>query len=218
MINAVIFDMDGVLVDSEEAITLAGIEALESWGIDAKPEDFKPFTGMGEDKFIGGVAEKHGVPFTFAMKDKAYEIYVATAKERITVYPWSKPVLDGMAQRGIKIALASAADAVKVACNLACIGVDKSIFSALVTGSDVTHKKPHPEIFLTAARKAGFDPSQTLVVEDALSGVKAAKSAGMLCLGLTTSFAESELRKAGADFVSHTPGDIFDIIKNDNNT
>ena len=44
MINAVIFDMDGVLVDSEEAITIAGIEALKSWGIDAKPEDFKPFT------------------------------------------------------------------------------------------------------------------------------------------------------------------------------
>lgn len=213
MINSVIFDMDGVLVDSEEAITLAGIEALKSWGIDAKPEDFKPFTGMGEDKFIGGVAEKHGVPFTFEMKDKAYEIYIATAKERITVYPWSKPVLNSLPEGDIKIALASAADAVKVACNLECIGVDKHIFSALVTGSDVKHKKPHPEIFLTAAAKAGFEPANTLVVEDALSGVKAAKAAGMHCLGLTTSFTEQELRGAGADFVAHTLTDIFDIIK-----
>ncbi len=216
MINSVIFDMDGVLVDSEEAITLAGIEALESWGIDAKPEDFKPFTGMGENKFIGGVAEKYDVAFTMDMKDKAYEIYVAKAAERVTVYPWSKPVLTGMAERGIKIALASAADAVKVTCNLECIGVDKSMFSALVTGSDVKHKKPHPEIFLTAAANAGFAPNNTLVVEDALSGVKAAKAAGMRCLALTTSFAEPELRDAGADFVAHTLTDIFDIILNCN--
>ncbi len=217
MINTVIFDMDGVLVDSEEAITLAGIEALKDWGIDAKPEDFKPFTGMGENKFIGGVAEKHGVPFTMDMKDKAYEIYIAKAQERVTVYPWSKSVLDGMARRGIKIALASAADAIKVACNLTCIGVDKSVFSALVTGSDVKHKKPHPEIFLTAANKAGFEPSTTLVVEDALSGVKAAKAAGMHCLALTTSFSQAELRAAGADFVTQTLNDVFDIIESCNN-
>ena len=216
MINSVIFDMDGVLIDSEDAITLAGIEALKDWGIDAKPQDFKPFTGMGENKFIGGVAEKYDVAFTMDMKDKAYEIYVAKAAERVTVYPWSKPVLTGMAERGIKIALASAADAVKVTCNLECIGVDKSIFSALITGSDVKHKKPHPEIFLTAAANAGFAPNNTLVVEDALSGVKAAKAAGMLCLALTTSFAEPELRDAGADFVAHTLTDIFDIILNCN--
>ncbi|HZK39556.1 MAG TPA: HAD-IA family hydrolase [Clostridia bacterium] len=218
MITAVIFDMDGVLVDSEEAITLAGIEALKDWGIDAKPDDFKPFTGMGENKFIGGVAEKHGVAFSLDMKDKAYEIYIAKAQERVRVYPWSKTVLDGMAQRGIKIALASAADAIKVACNLRCIGVGKSVFSALVTGSDVKHKKPHPEIFLTAASKAGLEPSKTLVVEDALSGVQAAKAAGMHCLALTTSFSASKLHDAGADFVSQTLNDVFDIIEKHNKT
>ncbi|HZK38755.1 MAG TPA: HAD-IA family hydrolase [Clostridia bacterium] len=213
MISTVIFDMDGVLVDSEEAITLAGIEALKDWGIDAKADDFKPFTGMGENKFIGGVAEKHGVAFTPDMKDKAYDIYIKKAKDRVTVYPWSKTVLDGMAQHGIRIALASAADAIKVACNLECIGVDKSIFSALVTGSDVKHKKPHPEIFLTAASKAGFEPSKTLVVEDALSGVQAAKAAGMQCLALTTSFSAAELYDAGADFVSQTLNDVFELIE-----
>ena len=216
MIHSVIFDMDGVLIDSEKAITLAAMEALRFWGVNAEFDDFKQFTGMGENKFIGGVAAKYGVEYTFDMKDKTYEIYVATAADRVTVYPWSRQVLDGLAERGIKFALASAADYTKVACNLKCIGVDPDVFSAIVTGSDVEHKKPHPEIFLTAAKKAGFDSAETLVVEDAISGVQAAKAAGMRCLALTTSFAEPELRDAGADFVAHTLTDIFDIILNCN--
>ncbi len=213
MINSVIFDMDGVLIDSENAITLAAMEALRFWGVDAKFDDFKQFTGMGENKFIGGVASLYGVPYTFDMKDKTYDIYVAKANERVTVYPWSKSVLTDLGKRGIKIALASAADLTKVECNLKCIGVSRSIFSAIVTGSDVEHKKPHPDIFLTAAYRSGFEPSETLVVEDALSGVQAAKSAGMFCLALTTSFDEKKLRAAGADFVSTKLDDIFDIIE-----
>lgn len=205
--------MDGVLIDSEKAITLAALEALKFWGVKAKFEDFKQFTGMGENKFIGGVAAKYGVPYNFDMKDKTYEIYVATAAERVQVYQWSKAVLTGMAERGIKIALASAADCTKVECNLKCIGVDPSIFTAIVTGSDVKHKKPHPEIFLTAAKKAGFNPAETLVVEDAVSGVQAAKAAGMRCLALTTSFEDRTLREAGADFVSAKLDDIFELIE-----
>lgn len=212
MIQSVIFDMDGVLADSEDAITLAAMEALKLWGIDARFEDFKPFTGMGENRFIGGVAEQYGVPFRAEMKDKAYEVYVNTAAERVKVYPWSKDVLTGLDDKGIPIALASAADLVKVECNLLCIGVNPGIFKTIVTGSDVEFKKPHPEIFLTAAKKAGFKPVSTLVVEDAVSGVKAAKAAGMRCLALTTSFDESVLRDAGADFVSGDLNDIFMII------
>ena len=64
MLRAVIYDMDGTLVDSEGAIALAGKEALVDWGIECQLPDFKPFTGMGDDKFIGGVAEKYGVKYT----------------------------------------------------------------------------------------------------------------------------------------------------------
>jgi len=205
--------MDGVLIDSEEAITLAALEALRHWGVHAEFDDFKRFTGMGENKFIGGVAAKYGVEYTFDMKDKTYEIYVATAADRVTVYPWSRQVLDGLTEHGIQFALASAADYTKVACNLECIGVDPGSFAAIVTGSDVEHKKPHPEIFLTAAKKAGFSPAETLVVEDAVSGVQAAKAAGMRCLALTTSFDEETLKNAGADFVLSGLTGIFDIIE-----
>jgi len=213
IIQSVIFDMDGVLVDSEEAITLAAMEALTLWGIEASFDDFKPFTGMGENKFIGGVAEKYGKTFEPEMKKKTYEFYIKTAAERVSVYPWAKPVAEGLASRGIQFALASAADCEKVACNLSCIGVEPSSFSAIVTGSDIKYNKPHPQIFLTAAEKADFDPAATLVVEDALSGVQAAKAAGMFCLALTTSFSEGELKSAGADFVLDSLDGIFEIIE-----
>lgn len=193
--------MDGVLVDSEDAITLAALEALRSFGVDARYEDFKQFTGMGENMFVGGVARLHGVEFRTEMKDRTYEIYVDKADERVRVFPQAKRVLSALASRGYGLALASAADAVKVKANIACIGVEAGIFSALVTGSDVERKKPDPEIFLAAAEKAGFAPSECAVVEDAVSGVMAAKAAGMRCVAVTTSFRGEELKQAGADRV-----------------
>ncbi len=76
MIHGVLFDMDGVLLDSEAFITQAGILMFKEKGIEVKESDFKPFTGMGENRFLGGVAEKYGIPFD-QEKDKAraYAIY-----------------------------------------------------------------------------------------------------------------------------------------------
>jgi len=72
------------------------------------------------------------------------------------------------------------------------------------TGEDVTHKKPAPDIFLEAARRLGLDPTLCLVIEDAVSGVTAAKSAGSRCLGLTTSFSVEQLAAAGVDWTAAT--------------
>ncbi|MDR2041335.1 MAG: HAD family phosphatase, partial [Tannerella sp.] len=84
-------------------------------------------------------------------------------------------------------------------------------FDATVNGLQVTHKKPSPEIYLTAARKLDVAPSHCLVVEDALNGIQAAKAAGMYCLALTTTFDAEQLR--GADLIcsdlSEAPEDIF---------
>lgn len=214
MINFVIFDMDGVLVDSELAITLASIESLREWGVEAKVEDFKEFTGMGDDKFIGGVAAKHGVDYDLKMKARAYEIYLEKANERVHVFEWSKKIIEALHGAGYKLAVASASDYVKVKKNIECIGVSPEIFDAVVTGSDVERKKPFPDIFLKAFEKvkevyatrsigdADIDLSRTLVCEDALSGVQAARAAGMKCIAVTTSFNADQLKEAGAHFVT----------------
>ena len=211
MLQLVIFDMDGVLVDSEPAITYASIETLAEIGVTAKYEDFKPFTGMGDDKFIQGVAEKYGKAYDVKLKERAYEIYLEKT-ERIEVFPSSKKTLAALAEAGFKCAVASASDLVKVEANLARIGVDPSFFAAVVTGSDVKNKKPDPEIFLKAADKASAAYRGCLVIEDAVSGVQAAKAAGMVCIAVTTSFDPQTLKAAGADFVVDDLYDVYGII------
>ena len=76
MIQGVLFDMDGVLLDSEEYITRAGIMMFREKGFDVHESDFKPFTGMGENRFLGGVAEKYRISFDLEKdKARAYAIY-----------------------------------------------------------------------------------------------------------------------------------------------
>ena len=236
MIKLIIFDMDGVLVDSEPAITMASIESLrESYGIEAKHADFKEFTGMGDDKFIAGVAGKYGKPYDVKLKLRAYEIYNAK-KDRVKVFPRAKKLIQNLYNAGLNCAVASASDLVKVKVNIAKIKLGKSIKIIttenienienadnikikskrplyVITGTDVKNKKPDPEIFLKAAQTAGIAPEYALVIEDAISGVQAAKAAGMVCIGVTTSFNRQTLLNAGADFVINKLYDAFDVIK-----
>jgi len=200
--KAIIFDMDGTLVDSEPAITHAAMEVIRRLGYEAKAEEFKPFTGMGDDKFIGGVLESHGGTYLPIYKDEAYRIYCETAKDTVKVYAWSREIIERLHGMGYCLAVASASDIVKVTCNLSCIGVDPALFDAIVTGSDVAKKKPAPDIFLKAAEKLGAEPSACIVAEDAVSGVQAAKAAGMTAIAVTTSFSEEALAEAGADRIT----------------
>jgi len=229
MIKLIIFDMDGVLVDSEPAITMASIESLrESYGIEPKHSDFKEFTGMGDDKFIGGVAGKYGKDYDVKLKLRAYEIYMAH-KNWVKVYPRAKKLIHNCYNLGLKCAVASASDLVKVKVNIKKIGLGNSIKIIttednpnnintkrplyVISGSDVKNKKPDPEIFLKAAQTAGIAPENALVIEDAISGVQAAKAAGMTCIGVTTSFNRRTLLDAGADYVVDKLYGAFDVIR-----
>ena len=191
--KAILFDMDGVLIESEFLMRHSAIQALAEWGIQAKHEDFREFTGMGEDMFVGGVAQKYGHTYTFDMKERAYDYFGAQVKELAHVPNGVKEMLLALHEKGLVMAVCSAADLRKVRYNIQAIGVDESIFSALVTGSDVARKKPFPDIYLEGARRVGIDPKDCLVVEDAVSGIKAAHAAGMDAVGVPTTFSKEEL-------------------------
>ena len=191
--KAILFDMDGVLIESEFLMRHAAIQALAEYGITAKHEDFREFTGMGEDKFVGGVAEKYGHTYTFNMKERAYDYFGAQVKEMAHVPAGVREMLMALHEKGLIMAVCSAADLRKVRYNIQAIGVDERIFSALVTGSDVERKKPFPDIYLEGARRVGIDPRDCLVVEDAVSGIKAAHAAGMDAVGVPTTFSKEEL-------------------------
>lgn len=205
--------MDGVLLDSEEYICQAGIEMFREKGYKVSPDDFMEFTGMGENRYLGGVAEKHGIPFELE-KDKArtYEIYETLVKGKLKPFPGVTGFIERCLSLGLKIAVASSADSVKVSINLAEIGIPEETFHSIVSGLDVENKKPAPDVFLKAAENMGVSAKDCLVIEDAISGVAAGKAAGAKVLALTTSFSREELSEA--DWIAATLPEANEAIFN----
>ncbi|MFH0797475.1 MAG: HAD-IA family hydrolase [Candidatus Omnitrophota bacterium] len=210
----VILDMDGVLVDSEPFICRAASMMFAEHSLMVKPEDFVPFVGAGENRYLGGVAAKYGFPLNLERdKRRTYEIYLEIIKGELQPLPGVPGFIEECRKNGKKMALATSADDTKVLGTLKEIGLPPDSFEAMVTGSNVTRKKPDPEIFLAAARNLGLDARDCLVVEDALNGVVAAKRSGARCLALTTSFSRKELISVGADWcaenLANTPDGVL---------
>jgi len=213
MILGVIFDMDGVLIDSEPFIAAAMVQMFAEKGHTVHPDDLRPFIGTGEDNILKGVADARHVPLDLS-RDKArtYAIYLDLVRGKLRPLDGVLDFVRTCRERGLKLAVASSADAVKVEGNLLEIDLPPSTFDVIVSGNQVTHKKPSPEIFLEAARRLGLDPATCLVVEDAIAGVAAAKAAGSRCLALTTSFTPSQLSEADwiAPTLAEAPGGVLD--------
>lgn len=197
MIRGVLFDMDGVLVDSEQYICKAAMMMFAELGVRVSAEDFHPFVGMGENRYIGGVAENHGVKVDIdKVKARTYEIYGNIVKGRLNALPGAHSFISRCKNRGFRLALATSADTVKMQVNLREIGLPPDTFDSIVTGLDVVNKKPFPDIYIKAAQMIGLKPDECLVVEDAVSGIKAGKAAGCRCLAVTSSFDAQVLSEA----------------------
>lgn len=210
-IRLIIFDMDGTLIDSEGAIGQAAQASLREYGISPELHEFLEFTGQGDDKFIGGVAAKHGLTYTTDMKKLAYSIYMAHP-ERVTVFPWSQKTVKTAVEKGLSAVVASASDREKVHFNLSCIGLSPDDFTAVISATDVTRQKPDPEIFLLAAERAGISPEDAVVCEDSISGVMAGRAAGMTVIGITTGYSAEELIRAGANYIVDDLTKIFEVL------
>jgi len=197
MIRGVLFDMDGVLVDSESFICEAAIKMFAELGTIVSSDDFKPFVGTGENRYLGGVAEKHRLRIDIIKaKARTYDIYKHIIKGKLPPLPGALEFVARCRETGLKLAIATSADCVKMEANLNEINLPASTFDATVNGLEVEKKKPSPDIYLLAAGKLGLNARECLVVEDAISGVKAAKAAGCRCLAVTTSFSADDLHEA----------------------
>ena len=210
--RAVIFDMDGVLTDSEPLINAAAIEMFRELGITVQPEDFLPFVGTGENRYIGGVAEKYGAKVDIVkVKARTYEIYLSMVPEKLEAFPGAVELVRQCRAQGYPCAVASSADRIKIEANLDKIGLPAETWEVVVTAEDVQKRKPDPAIFLTAAERLGIDPANCTVIEDAVNGVEAAKAAGMRCVAVASSFPADQLGQADLVYASISdilPGDL----------
>jgi HAD superfamily hydrolase (TIGR01509 family) len=217
-IQGVIFDMDGVLCDSEPFLYFAAREMFfRRYGVKVLREDFAPFVGTGENRYLGGVAETYGISLQLPDdKSLTYDIYLDLIDGELEALPGVLEFVRRCQSSGLKTAVATSADRIKMEGNLRQIKLSPSSFDGLVTGSDVEKKKPHPEIFLTAVRQLRLSPTDCLIIEDSPSGVEAAKGAGALCLGILSTFSREELLAKGANWISESlstvPAELLELL------
>lgn len=211
--KAILFDMDGVLISSSKATREAFIRVIEErTGVTARPDDFKPFTGSGEGEALKGVCEKYGVKFREDMKEQVYEIYRTDLFEKIEVFEKIPETLEALKKKGYIIIIASSADMIKVETNLKRAGIGEDMYDGIICGSQVERRKPFPDVYIEATRLSGIEPSLCVAVEDAVSGVKAAASAGIDCIGITSVFDRETLSDAGCMAVCEKTCDLSEIL------
>jgi len=197
-LQAIIFDMDGVLIASEPILTQICIDLFAELGARAVPSDFVPYIGTGEEPFIRGVAEKHGLTYTPAMKQTVYDIYMNYLAAHDCELSGTRGLFALLKQKGLRAAIASSADRIKLLANITAAGLRPDMLEVITAGDDVTHRKPHPEIYTKTVEALGLSAEQCLVIEDATAGIAAARAAGIRVIGLPTTFTRQQLLDAGA--------------------
>ncbi|XP_028217682.1 protein SUPPRESSOR OF QUENCHING 1, chloroplastic isoform X1 [Glycine soja] len=211
-VSAVLFDMDGVLCNSEEPSRRAGVDLFAEMGVDVTVDDFVPFMGTGEANFLGGVASVKGVKGfdPEAAKKRFFEIYLDKyAKPDSGIgFPGALELISQCKSKGLKVAVASSADRIKVDANLAAAGLPLSMFDAIVSADAFENLKPAPDIFLAASRILNVPSNECIVIEDALAGVEAAKAAQMRCIAVRTTLSDEALEPAGPTLIRDNIGSV----------
>ena len=189
---AVIFDMDGVLVDSYQAHFESWRQTARDHGLDMTEQQFAGTFGRTTREIItalwGDSVSGEGVGQWDDQKELAYRnILDADFPEMHGAHE----LLSALHAAGFELAIGSSGPPENVELALEHLGSD--LFSAAITATDVTHGKPHPEVFLKAAARLRIAPHNCAVVEDAPAGVQAARRAGMAAIAITGTATREQL-------------------------
>jgi mannitol-1-/sugar-/sorbitol-6-/2-deoxyglucose-6-phosphatase len=182
-IQAVIFDMDGVLVDSEACWHRAAVDFAREAGKTWTEHDHRAYMGSAPEEWARYMREHLELPFSI-------EDIIAKVTERVQAqYEVQLPLLPGAVQAvhaaasAYKVALASGSPSELIDQVMDLTGLNK-VFRAIVAGNAVKRGKPAPDIYLEAARRIGASPSQCVGVEDSLNGIRSLRAAGMLVIAV----------------------------------
>lgn len=197
MIQAVIFDMDGVISDTLPLHGKSESKLYAQYGIDMTPEEItQQFNGLPDtiisEKLFSRINKK---PNHNELAKKKLVLFKEVAKNKIKPIPGALEFINNLATDNIVLGLASSSPAEIIELVLTTLGI-KNKFRAITSTVEMQRGKPFPDIFLRTAEKLGIEPKNCVVIEDAPRGVEAARSAHMKCIAITTTHQKRELTKA----------------------
>jgi sugar-phosphatase len=211
-IEAVVFDMDGVLIDSEPMWRAVEREVFAGVGIELTDQDLYPTMGVRIADVVDRWYRRH--PWSEPSRAKVAETIVERValgvRERGVLLDGALGAVDHVRSLGLGVALASSSPMPLILAVLSLDGL-AGRFDVVVSGEDEELGKPDPAVYLSAARKLEVPPERCLAVEDSVNGVRAAKAAGMLCVAVPAVGADDNIA-AEADLVLGSIGELDDRV------
>lgn len=199
--RGILFDMDGVLIDSEPVHEKAIVALTEELGTRVDDHEFLfSLKGVPEKIVAGKIRElfpETGLTID-EMISRKLALY-AEIFEAVELIPGAREFVVQCKEAGKQLAVATSASRSTQELTFRRFGFDE-YFEAVVAGDQITNGKPHPEPYLLAASKLGLPPEDCIVIEDSIHGVASGKAAGCQVIGLTTTFPKETLLEAGAHF------------------
>ena len=216
-LESVVFDMDGVIIDSHPAHRKAWQKFLCVLGKEVSEAELD-FILDGRKRcdilryFLGDLSSEESAEFG-RQKDEFFQ----QAALELTPLPGVLDFLSSLDQQNVRLGVATSASASRTHSTLERLQLDQ-YFRVVVTGDDVQKGKPDPTIYRVVCSKLAVDPQSSIAVEDAVSGIRAAQAAGLKCIGVGRDHKQRQLRAAGAheviqDFIGFSPGNLQHIIR-----
>ena len=178
--KAVIFDMDGVLFDTEAVCMQAWMDVAKKWGLPDMEEVFPQCIGLNANDSRRVVFDAYGEDFDYPLfrKHAAAWFQAYVEKNGLPVKPGVREILEWLKESDYAVGLASSTREKDVRSHLADTGL-LDYFSVITTGDMVEHSKPRPDIYLLACERMGVEPEQAYAIEDSPNGIRSAHAAGM---------------------------------------
>jgi sugar-phosphatase len=212
-INAVIFDMDGLLIDSEPLWDLAMIDVFAQVGLELSEKEFLELHGMRIDSGVEYCYEKRpwSGPSPQEVTNRILEGVTALITAQGSAMEGALEAIGFFRQRGIPLGVASSSPHAIINANISALGVE-GCFDVICSAENERYGKPHPAVYISTADKLGIHRRQCLVFEDSIFGLLAAKAAEMTCICVPDHTITDDKRLAIADMVLPSLADFDEAV------
>ncbi len=206
---AVLLDIDGTLLDSNDAHAFAWVEALAAAGRPLPYERIRPLIGKGTDKVLAellGLAEDD--PLARQLADERKRRFLTQHLPSLSPTPGTRPLLEHMKAEGLVLAVVTSASSEELQALLRQAGVDDLIEQS-TTSSDAAHSKPDPDLVAAAVQRCGIQPIEAIMIGDTPYDVEAASAAGVDCIAFRCGGAWDDAALSGAVAIFDSPADLL---------